>query len=210
MGAVSIDRAGRKYGRLTVLERAPRVVGRTNLRWLCRCECGMETVVDGNELARGGIKSCGCLRRERFLKHGMTGTKVYQAWLHIRSRIFDKRDARYMDYGGRGLTLEPEWAASFEAFYSEIGDPPSDDHTIERKDNSLGYLRGNCRWATWLDQANNTRKNVFLDFEGRRMTTSQWAREVGLSPHTLFMRITKYGWSVERALSTPVRNHSLK
>jgi len=200
-----IDRTGMKYNRLTVLRLVPKEpkAGKTN-RWLCLCDCGKETEVSGGDLSSGKVKSCGCSRKEANVTHGMRNTRVYRIWAGVKKRMTNPNEPCYGRYGGRGLEFEEDWK-SFDAFYADMGDPPSPDHSIDRKDNSLGYVRGNCRWATAIEQMNNTRKNRFYEYNGKTLTLAQWAREVDIHAHTLFMRVEKYGWSVDRALTTPVK-----
>ena len=57
------DLTGRKFGRLTVIREAERK-NPVRRYWLCRCQCGRETVVDGSHLISGHTKSCGCWRKE--------------------------------------------------------------------------------------------------------------------------------------------------
>lgn len=62
-----IDLTGREFGRLTVVERAGSLVGhrgRKKPAWLCRCDCGEELPVRGDDLRSGNTKSCGCLLHE--------------------------------------------------------------------------------------------------------------------------------------------------
>ena len=69
------DLSGRKFGKLTVLERGEDYVSpsgkTTRVRWLCQCECGKTVLVHSNTLTTGGAQSCGCVRdkaaSERFL-----------------------------------------------------------------------------------------------------------------------------------------------
>jgi hypothetical protein len=67
MGKV-LDLAGRTFDRLTVLERYPisyeAPCGTKTPLWVCRCDCGCETVVQSRNLTTGRTRSCGCLRVE--------------------------------------------------------------------------------------------------------------------------------------------------
>lgn len=63
------DLTGQKFGRLTAIKRVEDYIepssGRHRARWLCKCDCGNETIVlDGNLIKKNGVKSCGCLRRD--------------------------------------------------------------------------------------------------------------------------------------------------
>jgi hypothetical protein len=108
---------------------------------------------------------------------------------------------RYPEYGGRGITVCPEWR-SFEQFLKDMGLKPGPGYSIDRIDVNAGYSPENCRWATPLQQQNNTRANRFLEYQGERLTLSQWARRCNLSPNNIRDRLAS-GWSLERTLTTP-------
>jgi hypothetical protein len=112
-------------------------------------------------------------------------------------RCLNPAHDQYHNYGGRGITVSQEWR-SFENFYRDMGHPPSDDHSLERRNGEIGYQADNCVW----EQQNNRRNNVLLTFNGKTQTISQWARELGLSKNTIQTRVAK-GWMTERALSQP-------
>lgn len=57
-----IDLAGQKFGRLTVIERAPNVG--TGATWICLCDCGTKKTVRSQHLLRSGTQSCGCLVKD--------------------------------------------------------------------------------------------------------------------------------------------------
>lgn len=160
--AIKIE-PGERFWRLVVLRRAGTVDN--HAVWRCACDCGKQCVITGSALKHGKTKSCGCWRREMptitKTKHGHARTsgrsRSYRTWLAMRNRCLNQNSVNYERYGGRGITVCPEWAGSFEAFYRDMGDPPSDNHSIERKDNSIGYELGNCCWATAKEQAGNKR-----------------------------------------------------
>lgn len=94
------------------------------------------------------------------------------------------------------------WRASFANFLADMGQRPTEKHTIEREDNDGDYSPDNCRWATRAEQVVNQRSNRILTFKGRSMPVSEWAKVTGINYGTLLTRITRLGWSVKRALST--------
>lgn len=160
---VLVDLAGQKFARLTVLSRAESAANKAAnkaARWLCRCDCGAEVVVAGQHLRSGNTKSCGCQRadsaRERSTKHGMASTLSYRRWESIKQRCFNPNNPSYKNYGGRGITMWPEWADSFEAFHAAVGDAP-DGMTLDRIDNDGNYEPGNLHWATPTQQVANRR-----------------------------------------------------
>jgi hypothetical protein len=110
----------------------------------------------------------------------------------------------YENYGGRGITVCQKWLTSFEAFYQDMGPRPSDKHSLDRIDTNGHYEPGNCRWATWGEQQNNTRHNVRLTFRGETLTAAQWAARTGMSAFTIYARVER-GWPVERILTTKPR-----
>ena len=202
-----IDRTGQRYGRLVVLGQAGSDKNRNRL-WQCSCDCGKETVCRGDHLASGATQSCGCLHRETTgaasRTHGQTGTKAYRAFSSAKRRCNYPKEDSYPLYGGRGIQfLYP----SFEAFLADLGEPPSESHTLDRINPDGHYKPGNCRWATTEEQANNKRSNRLLTFQGRTQTLAQWGKEVGIIPSTLGLRIDRYRWSVEKALTTPLQVH---
>ena len=188
--------AGVTQGKLTVI----REVGKNShgsILWECVCACGAVTTKSGDSLKKG-VKSCSTAcgvvdsNKARTI-HGQASngkpTKVYQTWVGINRRCTNPNYAAFHRYGGRGITVCDEWAVSFDAFYSHVGDPPSAKHTLDRIDNDRGYEPGNVRWATRKEQANNRSTNVYLEHENKRMTLKQWAEYLGIDYDTLFSRV---------------------
>lgn len=137
-------------------------------------------------------------------KHGRCGTPEYRAWQGMLRRCCNPHSKSYPDYGGRGISACERWKASFEAFFADMGERPSADHSIDRIDNSLGYSPENCRWATRAEQQRNRRDNVYLEHAGKRMMLVDWADEIGMNRMTLGNRI-KAGWTAEEAITTPAK-----
>ena len=86
----------------------------------------------------------------------MEGTSEYHTWQGMLARCENPKGEGYKNYGGRGITVCPEWH-EFSVFFKDMGKRPL-GLTLERKDNFLGYCLSNCVWASWKDQANNRRK----------------------------------------------------
>lgn len=124
--------------------------------------------------------------------------KTYGAWLGMRRRCYNSKDKNYHNYGQRGIGVCDRWRDDFDAFVSDMGFAP-ERTSIERMDVDGGYDPFNCVWATRKEQANNTRKNVRMTFEGRTMTATQWAEETGVPATRILQRIHR-GWTPERII----------
>jgi hypothetical protein len=199
-----IDLTGQTFGSWTVLRRADnRSSGQT--AWLCRCACGAEHEQQGNALREGLSKQCRECQSKAHRTHGLSRSPEHATWIDIKQRCLNPNNSSWHNYGGRGVTLAPEWQDDFAAFYAELGPKPSPQHSIDRTDNERGYEPGNCRWSTRAEQALNTRQNVRWTYGGKTQTITEWSTELGIKVITLWQRVNAYGWSVERALSTPVR-----
>lgn len=206
-----IDLTGGKFGRLTVLCRAE------NNRygqamWLCACDCGKETIVKGNSLRTGGVKSCGCLSAETSLirntKHGLSRRnakldRIYSIHSNMLQRCENPENKSYKNYGGRGIRVCDEWH-DVSAFYNwAMANGYRPDLTIERIDNDGNYEPDNCRWATIKEQQNNRSNNHFLEFNGESHTISEWSEIVGIPRPVIDARLGR-GWKTEKVLTTPV------
>lgn len=133
----------------------------------------------------------------------MSKSKLYSTWQSMMVRCYNQKGVSYPLYGGRGIKVCKRWH-KFENFYKDMGNKPGPKYSIDRIDNSKGYNKKNCRWATQKEQCNNTRKNVTFNYNGKTQNMGEWASELGISKVTIHYRL-KSGWSVEKALSTAPR-----
>ena len=149
-------------------------------------------------------------------QHGMRYTSEYGIWTDIKKRCRNPSHTGYYNYGGRGIDICNGWCKSFISFYKDIGKRPSKKHSIDRIDNNGNYSCGhceqclregwemNCRWATIKEQSLNKRTNRLITFEGETLTLSEWEGRIGGCGDVIKARLS-YGWSIERALTTPVK-----
>ncbi len=205
----------KKYGRWTIVRPATRSASNA-LRWICVCDCGTEKTVQQNTMLNGTSQSCGCLsvemlvaqNKSRNTTHGQTAggyTPEYRSWLHLRNRCYNQNVPEFKHYGGRGITVCDRWLNNFEAFFKDMGKRPSSKHTIDRRDNDGNYEPGNCRWATQTTQQNNKRSNFIVSVAGREQTLKEVCRDIGVNYQLVWLRIQRYGYTIQEAVSTPKR-----
>lgn len=182
----------------------------TRRKVLARCKCGHEHQVLLYDIQRGHSRMCrSCSAIEKKTRHGATYTREYAIWSGIvkRCRHGTSRRPEYRD-----VPLAPEWEGDggFERFLAHVGAAPSSKHTIDRIDNSRGYVPGNVRWATMREQNQNRSDNVVVEYGGLSLCITEWARQLGLPVTTLHNRLFRLGWSAEAALTTPRRGRRSK
>lgn len=195
---------GRKFGRLTVLER-DYSLKRTS--WLCSCECGNYKIVRSHDLVGGRVKSCGCIRSETTRKqgfrnatHNMTGTRLWRIWSGMKQRC--KKDKNYTH-----VSVCEEWE-KFECFYSwAISNGYKDGLSLDRIDCNGDYCPENCRWATWKQQENNRRNNRLFTYKGETKTVAQWSDLTGIRAATISWRINA-GWEEKDIFMKPDLNNA--
>jgi len=141
----------------TVLNFLPIKEGKSR-KCVVECVCGSLSTVEYAQLKSGRVKKCReCWAKEK-VQHGMSGTKEYRAWQDMWQRCSNKNNARYKDYGGRGITICPEWS-SFDEFLKDVGVAPKICLSIDRIENDGDYEPKNCKWSTKSEQQRNKRNS---------------------------------------------------
>lgn len=195
-----------EFDRLTVIE----YYGTNNKKhyWLCKCDCGQETIVQTNNLLCGKTKSCGCIRTEksgnRRKTHGLAKTFEYRCWITMKRRCNNKNDAAYENYGGRGIIVCERWNKNFRNFLEDMGNAPSKKHSIDRINNNGNYCPENCKWSTRLEQSNNKRSNIMLEYDNECLSLMEWSRKTGITYSALQYRF-KCGWPIDKMLTTSTK-----
>lgn len=207
-----VNHTGQVFRDWTVLEYAGMTANRARF-WKCRCVCGVERVVAQAELRRGASRGCGCIATLHPTHPRASRTRIWRIWQNALARCHNSNLPKYKYYGGRGIKICERWLL-FDNFRDDMGNPP-DEMSLDRKDVNGHYSCGkcsqclengwtaNCRWATKIEQANNTRANVFLEYKGRSQTLTMWCRELGLIYSAMLYRLSKMGMSVADAFETP-------
>lgn len=241
------------FGRLTVIEETRTPGGRRAMA--CRCECGQMTTVPVGHLRSGHTKSCGCLHREvvaelartnpliaeyrtsdkrraqtrqNALRHGLSFHPHYRRWVGMMNRCTNPNHPAYKDYGGRGITVCPEWreVAVFCAWIDANLGPCPEGMSLDRRNNDGNYEPGNVRWATQKQQLSNFRGTTIRgeDCWQAKLTTADVAeirqryadgetqtsiaREYGMSPATIGSVVAGQTWRHADGPVTPPQGHS--
>lgn len=208
------DITGNRYGRLVAIRRYSHEPNGKSY-WLCKCDCGKETIVKIDNLTNGHTKSCGCLSREtasRIKKtHGESKTRLYDIWCNMKARCSYKGCKSFKHYGAKGIKVCDEWADSFESFRDWAMANGYDktalkgECTIDRINVYGDYEPDNCRWTTLTEQALNRTDSVYVTAFGKTKTIKEWSDETKIKYGTLRRRIVN-GWKPEEALTREVRN----
>lgn len=197
------DLTGLKFGRLTVISVS--CVKRGRYHWNCICECGGTLSVEGTRITSGNTSSCGCIFREIMVKrnttHGKSRTRENLSWKNAKQRCYNKNHPYYKNYGGRGIIMCDRWINSFTNFISDMGVAPSNKHTLERMDVNGNYEPSNCKWATYKEQARNTRRSKIIEYKGEVKSLPQWCEDLSLNYNRVRDRLLT-GWTVDRAFTT--------
>ena len=205
------DLTGQKFGRLIVLRMSEKRTSARGGICVCKCECGAIKEIPSLALQRGLVVSCGCYASEvnkaRCTKHGHEShsnkTLTYRSWDKMIQRCTNPNAHEYKFYGARGIVVCDRWK-DFSLFLKDMGERPSKFYSIDRINCEGNYEPGNCRWADRKTQGNNTRRNVYYEYNGEKKTIAELAEIAGVKYDTMFYRLKKYGWSVEHAITVPV------
>jgi hypothetical protein len=174
-----------------------------------KCKCGNEFSTLFSNVKSGNTKFCkhNCTHNTKKTRkthgHSKDNTTEYITWCSLRNRCNNPNNSSYNHYGGRGIKVCDRWLSSFENFLEDMGYKPTPQHSIEREDVNGDYEPSNCRWATAIEQANNTRRNLYITYRGKTQTSAQWCREFNIERSVFETRIKSLGWDVGKALTTP-------
>lgn len=178
-----------KYNRLTLVQRDAGRSADNHIISIWRCDCGAEARIVFSRVKCGSTKSCGCLAREMSslcnTTHGGRRSPEYSSWMAMRRRCEDPTDKDYPRYGGRGISICPEWSRSFQAFRDAMGARP-EGTTLDRIDASKGYEPGNARWALPGVQGRNRRGTFIWHIKGKTFgSITEAAQEFSVSEYTV-------------------------
>lgn len=200
-------KTGSKFGYLMVINSITNEYKKNRYRnsYLCLCDCGKSRIFQPSQLATGHNYSCGCKKGLGNLIHGMTDTIFYRKWDGMFQRCNNKNKDNYHRYGGRGIKIE--WK-NFKEFKSDMYQSYLIhtekfgilDTTIDRINPNGNYSTGNCRWATMKEQGRNRTNNIWIEFEGKKITTAEFSELIGISKSVVSKKVKK-GYSATQIIS---------
>jgi hypothetical protein len=198
------DFVGKKFGTLTITEAERRNYsnGMSPIQLKATCECGRIRSLRVSQLKPQ--MNCGALHHIPHPANGAYNKEncgIGNIWKNMIKRCTDKNTPSFHNYGGRGISVSAEWL-NFDNFKRDMWPRPSKKHSIDRIDNNKGYSRDNCRWATQIEQCQNTRKTIFADTEQGKVPAARLYHESGVS-HQLFHFRLMRGWSAFDAATRP-------
>jgi len=198
MGKKKIDLIGKRFGRYLVIKEILERNKYNQINWLCKCDCGVEKIVIGENLRNGNTLSCGCYNRDRSkeanYKHGGNRRgKImveYPIWSQMLGRCYNINNNRYKNYGQRGIIVCDRWRNSFSNFILDMGERPSSKYSIERDDVNGNYEPSNCRWIENIKQYRNRTDNHWIEYNGKKLLLQEWSKELNAS-HSNIIRMLK-------------------
>lgn len=207
----AVDLTGRRFHLLTVVGRAPNQVcasGKQRSVWNCVCDCGGTKAVPAAYLRDGAVKSCGCHKprpkvRSPQNRKGMSYSAEYRSWIGAKKRTTNQNNRDYPRYGGRGIIMCHLWVNDFDLFLADMGPRPPGT-SLDRIDNNGPYSKGNCRWATPVEQARNRRSSILYSVGNDEKTLTEWSKVSGIPEPRIWKRVNTLGWPPERAIFEPI------
>ena len=219
------DLIGERFGRLTVISQEPKRHTNKGFRyyWKCQCECGKIVIVREDLLLSHNrpTQSCGCLKADvvklyyaenpKPNKHGHSREPLFNIWYLMKQRCENANNKSFHNYGGRGIKVCSEWdddIPGYEAFRDwSLANGYRAGLTIDRIDNDKDYSPDNCRWVDKTIQARNTRRNIWIEYNGVKKLACEWAYELNI-PYKTFMSRIYRGWDIEKIIKQPLRKSS--
>lgn len=168
----------------------------------CLCHCGTPVFVRKALLAKQ--KTCGCEKgryKHGSRKHAADGDRLYSVWSNMKQRCLNPKSTAYDRYGGRGIRVCAEWMEFIPFRDWALASGYAEGLSIERVDNEGDYTPVNCRWATATEQSRNRRSNHLFTRAGETRTLKEWAALSSVPYATVYARVIKLGWDIERALT---------
>jgi len=174
--------------------------------WEWRCDCGtvferMAQQVKVPLKGQAQCRRCDLLDRAAVTReHDGTKTRLHNIWIGARQRCRNPKNKGFPNYGGRGIRFDPSWD-DFVAFRDwSLANGYNADLELDRIDVDGPYSPDNCRWTTRRVNAQNTRRTLRIELDGKPIALSDLSALSGIHKNTLRHRIKNLGMSPEEAI----------
>jgi hypothetical protein len=209
-----INLKGQKFNRLLVVDIYDKNKS-GSYRYICKCDCGKETIVQSSKLKIGWTKSCGCLQKEivsaKGTKHKLCNHKLYGVFNSMKERCYNEKNIRFKNYGNRGVIICDEWRKDFKSFYDwAIDNGYKEGLQIDRIDVNGNYKPSNCRFISFKDNMNNTTRNVWIELDGIKKTAAQWGEKTNINGIAIAQRVREGKTGLEAIYGAKYKNKCLK
>jgi hypothetical protein len=127
-------------------------------------------------------------------------TRIYRIWANMMDRCeWGGNKQSWQNYGAKGIRVCDRWR-TFANFLADMGQA-SDELTLDRINNDLGYSPENCRWATRKQQSFNTSRTIRLVHEGAAISVAALCEKSGIKYRTMVVKAHRRGGDYVRAFS---------
>ena len=149
-------------------------------------------------------------RIQAITKHGDSANYktnyIRRLWNNIKVRCYNQNSPLYKYYGGRGIKMFKPWIDNYIVFknwiLTNLGERPTNKHSIDRINVNGNYIPRNLRWATKEKQAQNmrtsTNKNIvkclFIDYHKNKNTITDLCKKYKLPRQTIYYIVTQRTW----------------
>lgn len=188
------------YGLWTIRDDRPVQIIKHHRHVWCECTCGLTKYVRLSALRQGHTSGCAACTNPR-IKHRLARTPEYNAWKSMVRRCTNPNSKGYHNYGGRGITVCPQWIDSPEQFVLDMGKIPEPGMSLDRIDVNGNYTPLNCRWATDQMQNRNRRDTIRIEYKGEIVNLIDLCESLGVNHNVVKERILRHDWDIEDALT---------
>ena len=190
------DLTGKKIHYFTVIKRDESKKFKRP-QWIVQCQCGKILSISGKYLYESSTyTSCGCHKRNRFLVHNESKTRLYKIWKQMRERCKNQNNVKYKYYGGKGIIVCKEWDNDFIRFKDwAIKNGYNDSLTIERKNVDFNYCPENCIWIPRNTQPRNRCTTFWVNYNNEKYTLTEISSIINV-PRSSIRKCIKKGMTI--------------
>jgi hypothetical protein len=165
----------------------------------------MEKAAKMSGMATASLYSAFFTKLPKSRKNMDSHNRIRRVWYGMMRRCYTPEDGAYKWYGGRGIIVCKGWH-SYETFKKwAISNGYSDNLTLERIKNDVGYKPSNCTWVTNKKQCRNRRTSKLITISGVVKSLAEWAEIYGVRYKMAWERIEYLGWEPIDAFTKPRR-----